>query len=331
MSGQLVLFGILLAAGCSGEEGFRPPVPPSTIEELQAIQPAGYSLPREGVVSAPPEEDVDFLASLKTGVPRDELRKQVALRKLLAVKALEEEEEFGFELKLDYRRALAQALIKRKFEVEHTPDTVPLETWEEVFHHPHVFPLFDHFDSYFVVDVQIICCRGDFEVCKNDRAFHVCMEEAQPWIEEAWEVLKSKNITDPEKLREVVHELAASSIPDLRMQEYSFQYNFALPHDKQRGYKVVNENVARAARSAKLREVTKPVRSNHGWHILFVKEHLPERHWTFDDPRTMAELKSKYYEMVLHNDVLSYLTALLRKHSIEVHTEALREVNWATE
>jgi len=318
----------LLAASCADEDAFRPVSPPKTVEELEAIQAPGFPLPNPGTPVTVPNEDVDFLAHALPGDSRDALVKRVALRKLMASKFLEEHAEEGFELALTFRRALAQALLKLKFEKEHAPDTVPSAVWEEVFHNRHVLPMFDHFDSFFVVDVQIVCCKTEIEACAKSETFQACMVESKDRIREARQVLLERGIADTEHLKEAVRELSASGIPGLQLQEYSFQYNFAVPHEKQSGYKVVNENVARAARVAKLKELTEPVQSHHGWHSLFVTEFIPERHAKFGDPDVQAELKSKFYETIRHDEVIRFLTDLLKKHRFKVDTEALRQVNW---
>lgn len=293
---------LLLLPACGSDGDFSPVMPPQDRASLQAMWG-------------------------KTGA--GEQSSEQAQRRLLAGLAVERGLAADFDIAMAYRQALARVYLAKKFETEHSPDSVPMEVWDNIYWKKGARPIFDHFDTFFVTDVQILCCKGAPDQCARDSQVQACMRDSEPDIWELYEELAKNKFTDSLQLKKALNPFKDYRFPGLRSQDYSFQYNFDLPHDEQRGYTVVNRNVAEAARGATVRTLTKPVRSNNGWHILYVKEFLPEAHGTPEDPEVIAELKKRFYPMVRRNDVLVFLEQLLRGSGMKVYKDTLRELDWA--
>ena len=293
---------LLWLAGCGGEGEFSPAAPPGDRAALEAMwERAGGEEP--------------------TG--------DAARRRLLAALAVDKGLAGDFDVGMAFRQALAQAYLRKKFEVEHGPDRVPLETWESIYWERGARPIFDHFDTFFVTDVQMLCCKGSPDLCARDSQVQACMRDSEPDIWRLYEALSQTRFANPTELKKALEPYKGYRFPNLKSQDYSFQYNFSLPHNEQRGYTVVNRNVAEAARSARLKTLTKPVQSNNGWHILYVKEFLPEAHDTPDDPAVIKELQKRFYPIVRRNDVLAFLEELLKDARVKVYKDTLREMDWA--
>jgi len=320
---------LLSGAGCGDSGSFRPAQPPATAEELEGLWKEGGPVARVVGGHVPVlESDLELLRRFAPDTPDEELVRQIALRRLLARRAVEQGLASAFDVVFAFRRALAQRYLTRLFREEHSPDSVPMEVWEGIYRNRDVYPLFDHKDTYFVVDVQMICCEGNAEMCASDPSVQYCLQDSEPDTWEIYEDLKHKAFDAPGKVKKYVKKELQERYA-VRTQEYGFQYDFSLPHEEQKGYKVVNRKVAVAARDARLGEVTKPVSSNFGWHILYVKEYLPEIHQEFGDPEVLATLKKRFYMAVRRQDALSYLEGLFQSADVTIDPDAIRELDWA--
>jgi hypothetical protein len=277
-------------------------VPPGTAEELHALWDAQPG-------QEPPEE--------------------VALRRAFALKALDRGLASDFDVVFAWRRALARALLQEKFEVEHSPDLIPEEVWRTIYYDSAVRPGFDHFDTYFVTDVHIICCRESVARCNADPKARSCLEVEENTIRQAFEVVRGRSFKDAPAVNAFVQTDLAPRFPSIGSYDFTFQYNFNAPPDRQKGYKVVNENVAHAARTAPDHQLAPPVRSNHGWHMIYVSKHLPEVHRPFGDPSVMSELRQRFYPAVRQRDVLAFIGTLLKQHDVRIDEEALRTIDWS--
>jgi hypothetical protein len=310
----LLLLCALSAAACGAEDGFQPTPPPASIE----AQPG----------TAVFEADLEYLKQHLPSASESELREQLELRKILASRAVEKGLTDDFGVGFVYRRALAQAQLKKKFEEEHSPDGVPMETWEKLYWNRNILPKFDHHDTYFVLDVQMICCQGAVDMCEKDPQVQDCLRDAEPDIWTVFRELKHKGFTDPTGIKKFVREELKLRYT-VRTQEYSFQYQFDKSHEEQQGYTIINRNVAFAAHGAQIGALAEPVRSNFGWHVVYVKNFLPALHLEFGDERVMETLKSELYPHVRAQDVDRYFVTLLEKARVAVFKERLRELDWS--
>jgi len=318
--------------GCGDGSVFAPPVIPGDPAVLAAgpssASPESSTVFKGERSVAVTWEDLEFLRVNGSLESDSELAERVALRRALAAEAvLAGLNEDGGSLRV-FRRALAQSLLKKKFEKEHTADTVPMERWEELYHEPGVLPMFDHYDTYFVLDLQMICCFESLPVCANSPAVQACMRDTEPKIWDAFERLSGAKHEDEAEVVAAMVRVRNEHYPDLHSQHYSFQYNFAVPHERQHGYSLMNRNIALAAKETAVHSLSRPVQSNHGWHILWIKDYLPEEHLKPGEPETVAKMKAKFYPFVKQKDVLLFLQSLSSKRRIEIYEEEIRSLDW---
>jgi hypothetical protein len=317
----------MLLSSCGKDEHFVPVGPPETVAALEAWWAAAGETAFEAAPGVPvAKADLEFL--MAGGMDEAEARKHLTLRKLLVRKAIEKGLADDFSVAHAYQRALAHRLIKALFEEEHTADKVPDETWFQLFSERSVFPLFDHLDTFFVVDAQLICCEGAPELCREDTETSYCLQDFQST---AWEIhreLSQGEVVDGEAAKERILALQAA-FPDLAHQEYSFQHDFNPANKGNHKFTIVDDAVGLGAKNTPVGTFGKPVRSVFGWHILYVKKYLPEVHLKFGDPEVMAELEKRFYGLVLRKDVMAYLKELFQNGQVEMVEAAMREVNWA--
>lgn len=321
-----MLAGLLLSA-CGAEPSFSPVGPPGTVSALEAWwAAAGESAFEAGPGVPVAAADLEFLVA--RGVDEATAREEVALRKLLVRKAVEKGLSEDFRVTFAFQRALAQRLIKALFEEEHSAAQVPEEVWFQLFNERAVFPLFDHQDTFFVVDAQLICCKGAPDLCKEDVETQYCLQDFQAT---AWEVhgeLAKGDVADGEAAKERVEALMAA-FPALAIQEYSFQHDFDPANKGKHKFTIVDDAVALGAKQTAVGTFGKPVRSVFGWHVLYVKKYLPEVHLEFGQPEVMAELEKRFYGLILRKDVMTYLGELFQSGRVEMLEEAIHAVNWA--
>ncbi len=322
----LLVAGSMLPA-CGDEVGFSPVEPPGNVAALESWWAAAGEAAFEAAPGVPvAAADLAYLVA--SGMDEATAREELTLRKLLVRRAVEKGLADDFPVAFAYRRALVQRLIKALFEEEHSPAQVPEEIWLQLFQERAVFPLFDHLDTFFVVDAQFICCDGAAKLCRDDVETHYCLQdfEADAWA--VYEELSKVPVADGEVAKARIDALTAQ-FPKLAQQEYSFQHDFNPANKGKPGFTFVDDAVGVGAKNTAVGTFGKPVRSVFGWHILYVKKHLPEVHLKFGDPEVMAELERRFYGLVLRKDVMTYLGELFQQGRVEMLEEAMRTVNWA--
>ena len=166
------------------------------------------------------------------------------------------------------------------------------------------------------------------DLCEKDEQVQDCLRDTEPDIWTAYRELKTRDFKDPKEIKVYVRDELKLRYT-IRTQEYSFQYRFDRSHEEQKGYTIINRNVAFAAHQGKIGELSKPVRSHFGWHVVYVKDFLPEIHLEFGDEKVMTSLKSELYDYVRSQDVDRYFVGLLEKARVSVFKDKLREIDWS--
>ncbi len=318
---------LILVAACGGETGFAPAAPPTTVAALSAWWDKAGEVAFEAAPGVPvPQADLQLL--LDRGLSDAEAREALALRKLLVKEAVAAGVADEFVVGHAFRRAMVQRFVKILFEEEHSAKQVPESVWREIFQDRAVFPLFDHQDTFFVVDAQFICCTGAPELCRKDTETQYCLQDYQADAWAVYESLKQGETADGEAAKERIEALKAN-FPTLALQEYSFQHDFDPANKGKLKFTIVDDAVANAAKATAVGTFGKPAQSAFGWHIVYVKRYLPEVHKSFGDPEVMAELEKRFYGLILRKDVMTYLGELFQQGQVEIFKDVIREVNWA--
>jgi len=320
----LVLLG--LASACSREDEFSKPDPP-TAPEAALLPPGGQKaevIARFGPVVV---TKADLVAVSQEGADQENEVKLIALRRKLASMALAEGLGEKPSVKMAWYQGLARRWLEQKFEVEHTAESVSMERWQKLYNDRRVRPQFDHRDTYFVRDAQITCCSETGFACRKTNAYEKCFQSSSQRIQEAATQLQLLGPITGDEFEKAVKKIA-NTIPGLGPQKYSFQYDFSKPFERQRGYNVIDEAIARAARETPVGSISVPIRSAFGWHVLFVEKFLPEVYKPFGDPEVMEALKSQFHGMMRDEDVMRYVAESIKQFGIHVDVDALRSANW---
>lgn len=225
----------------------------------------------------------------------------------------------------EWRKALARAWLARRFLEEFKVEQIPESVWRDIYHRTIV--RFDHVDTFFVTDAQYVCCYGAVKDCSR-KEVAACQNEKQPIMDRLHEVLDFQKVHDVQAFKDTVRQYALTWNSPIAIKEYSFQYDFSKPHDRQGGYALMNENVARAAKATEVGKFSPVVRSNHGLHILTVTKFLPEIHRKFEDPGVQEELRQSFGELLRQKEVVDVLNELVKKQDFQIHEEALDNVSW---
>ena len=144
------------------------------------------------------------------------------------------------------------------------------------------------------------------------------MEEEAPHAAALYEEL----IAQPDAMRTLVEEWE-SRRPRLGFTEYSFFYDVNIPHERQSGFHVVNENVAQAVMALDEGQIAPPVRSRNAWHILRLEEHHPEQHRTLEDEEVRREIMESVLHRRLEAEFLMLVEGLRAVYDVRVYPEVL--------
>lgn len=220
-----------------------------------------------------------------------------------------------------YESALVREVLADRF-LRKPPESYFDEQFlREMYYQPAIRVKFDHVDAFKVADAQYVCCPKRYDECEP-AAVAQCLEQAEPIVREVYEDLRGLDNPDVQTFSARVHDWEEQH-PKLNLHQYSFFYNVNLPHEEQRGYNIVNENVAKAALGVEVGEVAAPVASRNGWHILYLMEHAPEEHRTIDDPEVRAEIIRELLPARQQAEYQAWMQALRQMYGVEVFPEAL--------
>jgi hypothetical protein len=223
----------------------------------------------------------------------------------------------------EVKRATVHAMLRDTFIENHGHDDIRKEDFELAFSHPKVRIKFDHFDGYFVSDAQITCCSGDYLLCAEDPPTLKCLDEATPVIMGAYEALKSRGPFKSRPEFEAAVSEVAALFPGLASHEMSFWYEQGVPYEQQKKFDKMHPAFVEAATTTPIFQMAEPVRSYHGWHIVFPYKHIPAEHKTIDDPEVRAAIAENIYPKIVERDFLEFVIKTERAAKIERFPDAL--------
>lgn len=220
-----------------------------------------------------------------------------------------------------YESALVREILADRF-LRKPPESYFDDRFlRELYYRPSVRVKFDHVDAFRVADAQYVCCPKRYDECE-EKVVDECIAQSEPIVREVFEDLRSLDNPDVQTFTARV-QAWEDQHPRLGVNTYSFFYNVNLPHEEQRGYNVVNENVAKAVMALAVGEVSAPVRSRNGWHILYLIEHDPEEHRTIDDPEVRREIIAELLPARQQAEYQAWMQALRQMYRATVDPEAL--------
>ncbi len=319
----------LLLWGCGPPDvDFQRVSPPGTPNQILTLWQQGNSkeaIVRDGITLL--EEDIALLEEANPHLPREEIIDYLFLRRQVALGLLESEWSDLEVPTHTWRRALARRHLEEEVFTRYTPDSVPLETWRQVYSDRRIFLRFDHAEEHQVIDIQMTCCRDTPHRCSDDPAVQACIQQHGPLFEEIYQHIRERNPASREEFQEVAQWIQ-EQYPGVGLREYGFYYDYSKPHSEQRGYFVLAESVVKAAKEAGLNRFSPPVHSFAGWHILFVQRHRPETRMAFEDPETLRILKEEFFDQVQQKYALDYLREMVETYFIRPDEETIEMTDW---
>ncbi len=218
------------------------------------------------------------------------------------------------------------AMLHDKFVVHHDESAIREEDYEKAWKMRKIRTLFNHYDGYIAWHAQILCCKGDPEMCRKDEEVQTCLEAKEPLAQQAYEELKRQEpFETPEQFKQAVFNLTGL-IPGIQPAELRFWYQHHGDYVGQRGMRVYHEGLVKEIMGLEIGHVGKPVRSYHGWHVPVLFEHIPEEHRTLDDPEVRKTIAEHIYPAIQRRDFLKYLYDLEHSVPIEKNYDALAKL-----
>jgi len=326
---RVLLVTLVLAGACSKSIDFEPVYPPDSPQAMVASWQQSTSPVVENRGGLPIlEEEIALLLEGQPDLPREQAIQRIHLRKALALKTLENDPSGSFRAVAAWRSALARRHVEVLLTEKYTPDSVPMDVWKQVYSDRAIFLRFDHAELHRVVDIQIICCRGGTpDGCTQDPQVQSCKQRHMEDMRQIHLRLTERAPRSKEEFVALGEELR-TEFPRAIVKEYSFYYDYAKPHSKQRGYNILDENVVQAAKKAGLNAFSEPVESFAGLHLLYVHSHEPETRMKFEDPETLRILKEEFFPQVRNKFAMDYLRDIASKYQLQMDEEAINEANW---
>jgi len=227
----------------------------------------------------------------------------------------------GAEMIEAFKTALAQAYLEKRFEKDLTPESIDNEELKKLWANNNVKQLFNHPDWYSIRDMQWFCCEKGSPACESAEAGNcflygeTAMKEIHGWIKD----MKFENGKFAEYMESV-----KEKYPKVSLKEYSFFYDRSRPADKQKGYLIFDIPIYEAASRLGKGDLSAPVKSGYGWHILFARDYKPEERRTLDDQEVVAEIRKMFYEPFRKKEFMALIAELKKKYSAQTFYDNLK-------
>lgn len=222
------------------------------------------------------------------------------------------------------RQTMAAVLLEREMD-KVQPATIAAADIQQALKNPVIAARYDHVDSYFTVDAQLLCCTGDFRQCAKREEVTACIDRHAATAQAVYAAVAAEKPQSKLHMWAIVRRLT-QQYSDLAPAEVQFYYDKAKPHDQQRGYDVVVEPFAAAVTSMQPGELHPPVRSPFGWHIPYLAQIEPARHQTWKDPAVREEVARNIVAPVREREAERLGFELMRQAGVELFFDRLDPV-----
>jgi hypothetical protein len=267
------------------------------------------------------------------------LDQRTALERLIDLEVLA---QYGHRQGLDssarvrqgWRQALVQRFLRGGFEPDVKPEDLPLEKVQELYYVPDIRKLYDHADAWRMAHVFFTCCDPKSESCAQPEIVG-CFAESAEAIQVVYSELKAMTAKvegDPERVAEAMETYRTDN--ELRYLRHPFAYRSRAfyydpdtPHDEQKGYDIIAEDVARTVTEADLAVVQPPVQSPFGWHVIAKLDHVPEDRRPADDPTVIADIRQKMLPKMREARFKGLLGKLAQDEGVEMYPAPLEHLN----
>lgn len=342
----LPLLAAVLLAACADPPPAQPSESTPQTTPSSAGRPGQLALPKGPLADRPwatkacqpDERSADVLAcvdgvaigkarfdavapSYPPGTPPRAILQALIDEELLAAEAARQGGWNPASLQTIYRQALVQALLKRTVE-SLGPAQVADADIQQAYRHPDIRTRYDRAASYFVTDVQILCCTGDWQQCGKRDEVRACIERSEPTARRLHdEVLAHAPATGLELAAQV--RTWGAKFPDAAVAEVSFFYDKTKPYDQQKGYDLMVKEFALPVVEMKVGEIHPPIRSPFGWHIPRLDKIEPAVKKPWNDPDVRAEIARNIVPAIREREAIRLGFALMKQAGVELYYDRL--------
>ncbi len=222
------------------------------------------------------------------------------------------------------RRAMVAAWLDRTFAANHRVDQVSRADIERAYHNPAVREMFEHVNGYFTTDAQMLCCSGNVDQCAKSDEVRSCIDAGA----DKAAALRAALVADPPGSPAEMAARVASlrgRFPDVGVHDIDFYYDPTIAYGDQRGYQLMVEPFAVGVSALQPGQISEPIRSPYGWHIVWLRRVLPARHGTPEDADVRSEIARNILPMLRERDLIAEVVGLARQAGVELYLERLGE------
>ncbi len=224
-----------------------------------------------------------------------------------------------------YRQALVQRLIRRKLEEELTPDTVPDTYLKQAWATKKIRRKYVHYDSFFVSDLQFICCREPSSLCFEKReANAACFATGKAMMEKARALLVSKAPKDGDEYKEGASEAIKKLGRQMTFQAFSFYFDVKRSYEENVNVMRMSKPVTEAALKMKVGEISELIEDQFGWHLVFLRKHVPEENRSLDEPAVRREIAEGALSAIQKAEFSVLISKAVQARKVEVFEERLK-------
>ncbi|MBR57293.1 MAG: hypothetical protein CMH54_04465 [Myxococcales bacterium] len=227
-----------------------------------------------------------------------------------------------------YRQLLVQRFLSQNFEENLTVDTVPNEYLEKAFKMKNVRIHFVHYDTFYVRDLQLLCCHVNHIVCARQREDNAaCFKDLKGQANRLHKLIKDANPKTADEFSALVDRAKKEIHPEVQVQEFSFFYDVNETYEVNRNrVNLMTQPINEGVLTMKVNEVSKVFEDQYGYHILFLEKHVPEANGTLEDEDVRKELSAKIYPAVQREEFMRNITQSFRKYNVTIDDEALNQL-----
>lgn len=190
-----------------------------------------------------------------------------------------------------HRQAMVAQLLVETLEKGIGPAQVSDQDVQTAYRNPAIRRRYDRATAYFVTDVQLLCCRGDWRQCEKREEVLACIDQ------KATEAAKlhAAILEDPPgsglELAARIDTMAAR-FPTTTVGEVTFFYDASKPYAEQKGYDLMVQPFAEAVVQLQPGQFAQaPIRSPFGWHLPRLDKVDPGVRRPWNHPEVRKEIR----------------------------------------
>ncbi len=221
-----------------------------------------------------------------------------------------------------HRQAMAARLLVKTQEEALTPAQIADRDIQTAYKNPQIKLHYDHAAAYFVTDVQLLCCTGDWRQCEKREEVRDCIEKTQPQAQALYQALTKETPRTALELKARVAVLGGQ-FPLAAVADVEFWFDKTKPYDQQKGYDVMVKEFALPVVEMQPGDLGVPIRTPFGWHIPRLNKIDAATHKPWHDPAVRQDIAVHIIAAVREREVQHYLATLLAKSGAQFFYDRL--------